>query len=182
MSINHQKNYVLAKRYPPSKIPKIYRHCVRRSAAKGSSEHYLPELKDKSGVSERQMTLQTTGLPYSSKPQSFCNLWTRKPYPQVCSSSWTTIALNTRQHFKSNKSRWTVLSKPNLDPGHRFLEENAAKADIKTTQGTKSPSHYKVIDPTAAQNQEPHVHGESRGEGHKLEAKALRMCRESGDQ
>lgn len=63
---------MLAKGYPPSKISKIFRHCVKRLAAKGCSEPHLPELRDKLGVSEHQMTLQTTRLPYSSKPQRLC--------------------------------------------------------------------------------------------------------------
>lgn len=39
VSINHQKNDVLAKWYPQSKISEIYRHWVHRWAIQGRSEH-----------------------------------------------------------------------------------------------------------------------------------------------
>lgn len=50
-------------------------------------------------------------------------------------------------------------------PRTQISRGKCSQGRYKTTQRTKSPSHYKVINHSAAQNREPHVRGGGAGGG-----------------
>lgn len=70
MSINHEKNYVLAKWYLQSKISKNFQAlCKEIGSLEAAPRFPCQEPRDKPSVKEHQMTLQTPCLLHSSKTQ-----------------------------------------------------------------------------------------------------------------
>lgn len=65
-------------------------------------------------VSEHQMTPQIAYLLCCGKSQ--CLLRGRKQHPWVCSSAWTAVTLNTRQHFTIKQTQMDSLPQANSTP------------------------------------------------------------------